>query len=191
MHHMKIPASAHVLGVFALVAATTSLLAQRSDPTEPPQDSEYVEVEGRTHPELIPEHVRWRAGFGALEMESTTGERRERYMLGLSKHELYLPIDEVRFVVEVAERVQRRERESLRRLKEALPATADDAYPAEMYRAQDDEVRRIVIDGKAELEQRLPAISLKKVRRWIDKNVIPGGTFSVHKSELPEGRIPR
>lgn len=144
--------------------------------------SDYVQVDGRTHPELIPEYALWQAGFGFLSVATIDAEDREKVTQGLSRYALYIPIDQVRIIQAVADRVLARVEERLQPVREKRPG------PDGTYRVYYRQIPAIVLAGRDELQARLPAESFKKLRRWLDKDVAPGSTFGVERSELPAGQ---
>lgn len=174
------------MSTVALSIIAVGAFATGAQPSPPPAGTEeYVQVSGRTHPELIPEHALWEAGFATLTVDpSESSERRERFITGLSRHALYMTTEEVALVVEVAGRVHDQIREQLRPVEEQTPG------PDGTFQGYYARVPPIVLAAKDELVTRLSQESFKKLKHWLDKDVAPGLIVGVRRSELPAGVTP-
>jgi hypothetical protein len=172
--------------VLSSLVAAGSAVASAQQPSPPPGAvEEYVQVSGRTHPELIPEHALWEAGFGTLALDpAESPEKRERFITGLSRHALYMPVDEVALIVEVSGRVRDQIREELRPVEEQVPG------PDGTFRAYYARVPPLVLAARDELAIRLSPESFEKLKHWLDKDVAPGLIVGVRGSALPAGVTP-
>lgn len=173
----------HLIGAVLMAGAPVD--AQEPSPAPAAAADEWVQVDGRTHPELIPEHALWEAGFSLLSLDAQEpADQRERFLEGLSRQALYISIEEVRIVVQVAGEVVARIGEQLRPVQEERPGTDGS------YRSYYDGIPVIVLAGRDQLADRLKPESFKKLRRWLDKEIAPGMTVGVRRSDLPAGVWP-
>lgn len=161
-----------------LVAATWGTQAQQPAPTPEP---EWVQTDGRTHPELVPESALWRSAFLDLARIAAKPdvEVRRQSIEGLRRESLHVSAADMSTILEVAAAVDTRIEEALRPVREGRPG------PDGSYRACHDQARGIVMEGRDELATRLSPVAMKKIRRWLAKEVAPTGTFGVWKHELP------
>jgi hypothetical protein len=124
-------------------------------------------IDGRTHPELIPPAQAWEAAFDVL-ARSIEGPTLE----GLSRYNLYIPIEEARLVRDVASETFSRVTD-LRGALDAEHRGTTQLSTAERERIK-AAIPATVLAGRAKLIDRLPRRSMKAVESWLARSILPG-----------------
>jgi hypothetical protein len=171
--------------MFLVVAlAPAASMAARAQGTGEPIST----IDGREHPELLPEWGPWESAFEQIAhpLSLEGGEAREDQIARLSRYALYIPVDDARICLEVAESVMAQLRaEVYVPISEAMARESADPPPPGWYRAQYTRGHAIVLQGRARLEALLPERSFGAVTRWITKQIVPGLTMELAREDLP------
>jgi hypothetical protein len=144
-------------------------------------------VDGRAHPELLPEHVLWRGGFAVLANAARAGgqEIKPELLQALADYTLRLPVADVRTLVEVADRA----RSESRRLEEPLGREHAGGpqldWSPERRRRHRQQIDAVFTSAGEELSRRLPPASFSAVRRWLTRSIAPGTIAWIGPDDVP------
>jgi hypothetical protein len=101
----------------------------------------------------------------------------------LAKHNLLVPVDDVRLIVEVAQRSLQQSDALRAPLADEHAGRVDLDWPIEKRRAQVTASYEIIVESRDELARLLSRQSFMAVKRYIAASVVPGMTLDVNLTQ--------
>jgi hypothetical protein len=145
-------------------------------------------IDGREHPELLPEWLIWNSAFDEIahSLSLPAREAREEHVRRLSRSMLYIPTDDARICLEVAESIlEQVDAEVYRPIGEAIARELVAPPPPGWYDQQYAKRNLILLQGRDLLKLRLPNRSFRAVTRWIRREVVPTLDTELRREDLP------
>ena len=141
-----------------------------------------VTINGRTHPDLLPAHLVWESFFRSIlsYVRDEDGNVAEDKVSALAKHNLKIPVSEVRAVLQVAEETVKRCSELREPLDKEHATGVDLGWTLEKRRAQVQASMQVIVDGRDELTYKLSRKSFSAVKHYVATAIAPGTVMDIY-----------